>query len=166
MNFCKMTIRRIRPPSRRTPIVTKAVRNDEKSQGIVIETSNPCREIPAPQKISSRQSPMECAVFHRRCSRGFLFSLGSLADRVAPPNSFDGADSVGPDHSHPHGQTRLPVPPRIVPLQAKHVQQGGLRCVLARSAYSGYWNRKPQVSMVMCSAAVRGYLRQFIGRNA
>ncbi len=31
--------------------------------------------------------------------------------RVAPPNSFDGADSMLPDYSRPHGQTSLPVPP-------------------------------------------------------
>jgi hypothetical protein len=36
----------------------------------------------------------------------------TLGSRVAPPNSFDGADSTKPDHPKPHGQTSLPVPPR------------------------------------------------------
>ena len=40
-----------------------------------------------------------------------------LMPRVAPPNSFDGAHSIEPDHSRPHGQTSLPVPPGIVPFQ-------------------------------------------------
>ena len=38
-------------------------------------------------------------------------SLESLVCRVAPPNSFDGADSIGHDYPRPHGQTSLPVPP-------------------------------------------------------
>jgi len=36
-------------------------------------------------------------------------------------NSFDGAHSIGPAHSRPHGQTSLPVPPGIVRVQAEDV---------------------------------------------
>ena len=46
---------------------------------------------------------------------------GSDISRVAPPNSFDGADSMRPAYSKPHGQTSLPVPPRTIRFCAKHV---------------------------------------------
>jgi hypothetical protein len=35
----------------------------------------------------------------------------TLVPRVAPPDSFDGADSIGPESSMAHGQASLPVPP-------------------------------------------------------
>jgi hypothetical protein len=75
------------------------------------------------------------------------FSLMAACLRVAPPNLlaasqilefwvactgrisrtwdehnlFDGAHSMGPAQSRPHGQTSLPVPPEIEPFQAKPV---------------------------------------------
>ena len=45
----------------------------------------------------------------------YVLSLCTLARRVALPNSFDGAVSIGLVHSKPHGQTSLPVPPKRVP---------------------------------------------------
>ena len=41
---------------------------------------------------------------------GYRF-VGAAQARVAPPNSFDGAPSAGPDRPNAHGQTSLPVPP-------------------------------------------------------
>ncbi|MCZ7371676.1 MAG: hypothetical protein O8C66_14325 [Candidatus Methanoperedens sp.] len=40
---------------------------------------------------------------------------------MAPPDLFDGADSIVPDHPRSHGQTSLPVPPAIVPFLAKQI---------------------------------------------
>ncbi len=46
---------------------------------------------------------------------GFDVSVKIFWRRVAPPNLFDGAVSIEPVHSKPHGQTSLPVPPSRMP---------------------------------------------------
>jgi hypothetical protein len=58
------------------------------------------------------------------------------------PNSFDGARSMGPAQSRPHGQTRLPVPPKIGPFQAKQVLRlplppGSAPCTVRKSIVTG-----------------------------
>jgi len=53
------------------------------------------------------------------CPREYVSSVEPPVRRVAPPNSFDGAHSTELAQSRPHGQTSLPVPPKIGPFQAK-----------------------------------------------
>jgi len=51
-----------------------------------------------------------------------VFTVEPPVGRVAPPNLFDGAHSMMPALSRPHGQTSLPVPPKTGPFKAEHVR--------------------------------------------
>ena len=65
------------------------------------------------------------------CATG---TYNRLLSWVALPNSFDGAHSIALDHSRPHGQTSLPVPPGITRPQAGHIPYADMLIHLSSAA--------------------------------